>query len=66
MAVNVASLPGGDALVLKQDRTGSFSRQDGYSVGQDGKNNQQAVEIHARTASRRAEPQYGCRFVEGW
>ena len=36
-SVSVASLSGDGVLVLKQDRRGSFSRQDGYIVGQDGK-----------------------------
>ena len=31
-SVRVAGLFGGGILVLKQDRTGGFSRQEGYSV----------------------------------
>ena len=51
--------------MLEQDRVGSSSRQDGNSCGQDGKCNQQAIEIYDRTVSRWAEPQSGCRVVEG-
>ena len=53
--VSVASLSGGGVLVPNQDRMGSFSRQNRNSVGQDGKHNKQAIEIH-RTVSRWAEP----------
>ena len=38
-SVSVAGLSGGGVLGLKQDRTGSFSSEDGYSVGQDWKCN---------------------------
>ena len=55
--VSVVSLSGGGVLVLNQDRTASFSRQDGNSVGQDGKCNRQAVEIHDRMVYRWVEPQ---------
>ena len=63
-SVSVAGLSGGRVLVLKQDRKGSSSRQDGNSVGQDRKFNRQAIEIHDRTVSRWAEPQSRCRVVE--
>ena len=62
-SVSVAGLSGGGILVLNQDRTGSFSRQDGNSVGQDGKCNRQTVKIYNRTVSRWAEPQSGCRVL---
>ena len=52
-------------LVLKQDRRGSVLTQDGHSVGQDGKCNRQAIEIHDRTVSRWVEPQFRCRVMEG-
>ena len=50
-------------LVLKQDRMGSFSIQDSYSVKQDRKCNRQAVEIHDKMVSRWAE--YKCRVMDG-
>ena len=64
-SVSVASLSGGGVLVLNQDRTGSSSIQDSNSVGQDRKWNRQALNIHDRMVSRRAEPQSGCRVMEG-
>ena len=57
-SVIVPSLSGGGDLVLKQD--GKFFMKDGNSVGQDGKCNQQAIEIMGRTLSRWVEPQSGC------
>ena len=63
-SISVAGLSGGGVLVFNQDRRRGFSRQDGNSVGQDGKYNQQAVEIQHRTVSRWAEPQSRCRVVE--
>ena len=51
--------------MLNQDKTGSFSKQDGNRVGQDGKCNRQAIEIHDRAVSRWTEPQSRCRVVEG-
>ena len=53
--VCVAGLSGGRVLVLWQDRRASSSRQDGNSIGQDGKCNRQAIYIHNRTVSRWAE-----------
>ena len=38
-SVIVASLSGCGVLVLNQDKTASYSRQDVYSIGQDGKCN---------------------------
>ena len=38
-------------LIHNQDRVASFSRQDGNSIGQDGKCNRQAVEIQNRMIS---------------
>ena len=40
-----------------------FLRQDGYSIGQDGKCNQQAIEIHDRMVSRWAESKSGYRVM---
>ena len=51
-SVCVVSLLGGGVLVLKHDRMASFSRQDGNSIGQDGKCNRQAVEIHDGTVPK--------------
>ena len=53
-------------MVLEQDRMGSFSRQDGNNVGQDGKCNRKAIEIHNRTVSRWADPKSGYRVEDGW
>ena len=58
-------LSGGGVQALNQDKTESFSRQDGSSIRQDGKCDQQAVEIHDRTVSRWAKPRSGYRHVEG-
>ena len=51
--------------MLTQYRTACFSRQDGNSVGQDGKCNQQTVKIHDRMVSRWSEPRFGYRVMEG-
>ena len=56
-SVSVHRLSGGGVLVLKQNRT----RQDVNCVGQDGKCNQQAIDIHGSTVSRWAEPQSRCK-----
>ena len=42
-SVSVHGLSGGGVLVLKKDWMASFSRQDGNSIGQDEKCNQQAM-----------------------
>ena len=42
--------------MLKHDRLGSTSGQDGYSIGQDRKCVPHAVESHDRTVSMWAEP----------
>ena len=42
-----------------------FSRQDGNSIGQDRKCEQQAVEIYDGTVSRWADPRFGHRVMEG-
>ena len=39
--------------------------QDGYSIGQDGKCNQQAIKIQDRTVSRWLEPQSGYKVMKG-
>ena len=52
---SVMFLSGGGILVLNQDRTGSFSKQNISSVGQDGNCNRQAIETHDRMVSRWAE-----------
>ena len=62
----VYNLPGGGVIVLNQDRMASFSRQDGYSIGQDGKCNNKPIEIHDRTFSWWMAPQSRYRVVEGW
>ena len=41
----------GGVLVFNDDRTTSYSRQDSNSMGQDGKCDQQAIEIHDRTVA---------------
>ena len=46
----------GGVQVLKHERLGSSSRQDGCGIGQEGKCNQQAIEIHDRTVSKWTEP----------
>ena len=61
----MAGLSGGGVLVLNQKRMANFSKQDGYSIRQDEKCNQQALEIHKRMVSRWAGPQSGYRAVEG-
>ena len=65
MPVSVDDLSRGGVLVLSQYRTAGFSRQDDKIIGQDGKCDRQAVEIHNRTVSRWAEPRSGYKVVEG-
>ena len=60
-SVCVYTLLGGGVKVLNHDRSGSSSRQDGNSTGQDEKCDQQTVEIH----NRREEPRSGYRVMEG-
>ena len=55
----------GGVQVLNHDRTGSSSRQDGYSVGQDSECDQQTIEIHDRTVTGWAEPRSGHRVGVG-
>ena len=62
----VYGLLGGVVQVRKHDRAGSASRQDGYSIGQDGKCVQQAIETHDRTISKWAQPRSGYRVRVGW
>ena len=59
--VSVNGLSGGGVLVLSQDRMAlSSSRQDDYSITQDGSSTDKlAVEIHNRMVSRWVEPQSG-------
>ena len=64
--LSVAGLSRGGVLVLTHHRTARFSRLDGNSAVQDGKCNQEAIEIHDRMVSRRAEPQSGRKVMEGW
>ena len=64
-SVRVDGLSGGGVLVLNQDMTTSSSRQDGNIIVQNGKCNQQAIEIHNRTVSSLVEPQSRYRVVEG-
>ena len=59
-SVYLTGLSGGGVLALYQDRTTSSSRQDGKSIGQDRKYNQQTVEIHDRKVTRWAESKIGC------
>ena len=58
-------LSGGGVLVLNQERTASFARQDSNNIEQDGICNQQAVDIHYRMVSRWVEPRSGYRVMEG-
>ena len=58
-SVCVYGLYGGEVLVLNQNRTAIFSRQDGYSIGQDGTCNQQVIEICERLVSRWVGPLSG-------
>ena len=51
-SVSVDGLSGGAVLVLYQDRMASSSKQHGNSIGQEGKCNNQAVEIHDRIVTR--------------
>ena len=51
---------------LTKKGTESSSRQDAKSIGQDGKCNLQAIEIHDRTVSRWVEPQSGYGVMVGW
>ena len=64
-SVCMYGLLGDGILVVNYDRLGSSSRQDSNSIGQDGKCDQQAVEIHDRTVFRWVEPRSGYRVVEG-
>ena len=55
--VSVHGPSAGGILVLNPDRMTKFSKQDCNTIGQDGKCNQQAEEIHGSTVFRWAEPQ---------
>ena len=56
-------LSGGVVLVLNHDRPAISSREEDQSIGQDGKCDQQTVEIHNRTVLRWGEPRSGYRVV---
>ena len=64
-SVCVYRLSGGGVLVLNHDRLGSSSRQDNNIIGQVGKCDQQAIEIHNRIVSGWVEPRSGYRVREG-